>query len=81
MRDYIDVLLDELSDSRLSVLGHEYFLQQQREYLATEALSDTLSEEQQKLFMSYEEEHNACAAMRMDSFARQAFLLAKEIYR
>ncbi len=80
MKDYIDILLESLSETCLSALSYEYFLQQKRERLASEALSRSLSKDQQALFLSYEEEHNASASMRMDALARQAFLLAREIY-
>lgn len=81
MEDYIDVLLEHLEHERPNFLGHEYFLQQKREHLASEALTRTLSEEQFSLFLAYEAEHNARAAISADVLARQAFLLAKEIYR
>ena len=81
MEDYIDVLLEYLSGQRLSFLGHEYVLCQEQETLASQALFRTFTEEQQKLFLAYEDARNACASVSEDAFARQAFLLAREIYR
>jgi len=79
--DYIDVLLEHLDRQSPDFLGREYFIQQTREHLASEALTRTLSEEQLTLFLAYEAEHNARASISADAFARQAFLLAKKIYR
>ena len=81
MEDYIDVLLEALSGQRLSFLGHEYFIRQEQESLACQDLSRTFTEEQKTLFLAYEDAHNACASLSEDAYARQAFLLAKEIYR
>ena len=80
-KDYIDVLLEHLNDRRLSCAGKEYFLAQQREHMALKALSATLSEQQTKLLLTYEAEKNAAASISEDIFARQAFLLAREIFR
>ena len=80
-QDYIDVLMDYLADHRLAALGSEYFLQEKRETAAAEALEATLSEEQEQLFLAYEEARNASAGIAMDAAARQAFLLAREIFR
>ena len=46
-----------------------------------EALRNTLSPEQRRLFLRYEEAHNALASVSEEIFARQAFLLAREIFR
>ena len=79
--DYISILLEDLSDRRLSFAGKDYFLAQEREHLAMEALSATLSEQQSRLLMNYEEEKNTAAGIAGDILARQAFLLAREIFR
>ena len=81
MDDYIDVLLESLADQRLSFLGHEYSTRLKQEAQAADALCDTLSPEQRKLFLAYEAARNACASASEDAYARQAFLLAREIYR
>ena len=52
-----------------------------QEAQAADALCDTLSPEQRKLFLAYEAARNACASASEDAYARQAFLLAREIYR
>ena len=49
--------------------------------MALKALSATLSEQQTKLLLTYEAEKNAAASISEDIFARQAFLLAREIFR
>ena len=81
MDDYIDVLLESLADQRLSFLVHEYFTRLKQEAQTADALCDTLSPEQRKLFLAYEAARNACASASEDAYARQAFLLAREIYR
>lgn len=79
--DYIDVLLEHLNDRRLSFAGQEYFLCQQREQRALDALSATLNEQQRALLLDYEAEKNAAASVAEDILARQAFLLAREMFR
>ena len=81
MENYISILLTELKDHWVDFLGGEYFLQKARKNHAEERLRETLSESQTDLFLTYEEQQNAAAALREDAIARQAFLLAKEIYR
>jgi len=48
---------------------------------AFEALERTFTDEQRKLFLTYEAAHNAAAGIGEDAYARQTFLLAREIYR
>ena len=55
--------------------------ERKQEAQAADALCDTLSPEQRKLFLAYEAARNACASASEDAYARQAFLLAREIYR
>ena len=81
MEDDIDVLLTQLSEQRLSIVNSEYSTRLRQEEAAWEALSRTLTEQQRKLFLAYEEAQSACACLSEDAYARQAFLLAREIYR
>ena len=81
MQDYIDVLLCHLADQRQSTLPGTYFPLQAREQQALNALLDSLTAGQRKLFLAYEEARNAAASVSEDAFARQAFLLAREVYR
>lgn len=81
MEDYIDILFRELEEQWSDLLGGEYFLQKAREDYAEQALLDTLTEEQQKLFLIYEEQRNAASVFRESGMTRQAFLLAREIFR
>ena len=80
-QDYIDILLEYLADHRLDAMGSEYFLQEKREDAAAKALEATLSKEQTDLFLVYEEARNASSGIAMDTAARQAFLLARKIFR
>ena len=81
MQDYIDILLSHLSSARQNALPGEYFPLQAREQQALNALLDSLTAGQRKLFLAYEEARNAAASVSEDAFARQAFLLAREIFR
>ena len=72
----------------LEITGYPVYKRAQNgiAYLAQEedaftALSRTFTEEQKKLFLVYEDARNACAGASEDAYARQAFLLAKEIFR
>lgn len=81
MKDYIDALLLYLSEQRYGAASSEYFIRLAQEEAACEALCRTLTKEQHKLFLAYEEAHNATASAAEDAYARQAFLLAKEVFR
>ena len=81
MQDYIDVLLCHLADARQNALPGDSFPLQVREQQALNALLDSLTAGQRKLFLAYEEARNAAASVSEDAFARQAFLLAREVYR
>ena len=81
MQDYIDVLLCHLAERRQNALSGEYFSLQAREQQALNALLDSLTAGQRKLFLAYEEARNAAEGASEDAFARQAFLLAREIFR
>ena len=81
MQDYIDILLSHLSSTRQNALSGEYFSLQAREQQALNALLDSLTAGQRKLFLAYEEARNAAEGASEDAFARQAFLLAREVYR
>ena len=82
MEDFITVLLDHLSEHWTpSSASGEYVRRLQQEEAAFEALQRTFSPEQYRLFLAYEEAHNAYAGISEDAYARAAFLMAKEIYR
>lgn len=81
MQDYIDVLLCHLADTRQNALPGESFPLQVREQQTLNALLDSLTAGQRKLFLAYEEARNAAEGASEDAFARQAFLLAREVYR
>jgi len=82
MEDYISILLRHLSEQRsLSTMSGEYVRRLKQEEEAFNALSATLTEAQDKLFLAYESARNATASVSEDEFARAAFLLAREIYR
>ena len=81
MQDYIDILLSHLSGARQSSLPGESFPLQVQEQQALNALLDSLTAGQRKLFLAYEEARNAAEGASEDAFARQAFLLAREVYR
>jgi len=81
MQDYIDILLSHLSSAHQSTLPGEAFPLQVREQQTLNALLDSLTAGQRKLFLAYEEARNAAEGASEDAFARQAFLLAREVYR
>ena len=81
MQDYIDVLLCHLADTRQNALPGEYFPLQAREYQTLDALTASFTADQRKLFLAYEEARNAAEGASEDAFARQAFLLAREVFR
>lgn len=81
MEDYIDILLEHLSEFQLQELGYEYFAQKSQEEATLAALEATFSDTQRTLFLHYEAARNATASISESSFVRQAFLLAREIYR
>lgn len=81
MQDYIDILLSHLSNARQNTLPGESFPLQVREQQALNALLDSLTADQRKLFLAYEEARNAAEGASEDAFARQAFLLGREVYR
>ena len=81
MRDYIDILLEALEERDREYLGWEYFIQSERAMEAMKALEKTFSHEQKELFQDYEDKHTALDDTARMTFARRAFLLAKELYR
>lgn len=81
MQDYIDILLSHLSSARQNALPGESFPLQVREQQTLNALLDSLTAGQRKLFLAYEEARNAAEGASEDAFARQAFLLARGVYR
>ena len=81
MDDYISVLLEHLSDSLPAAAGSEYYTCLARERDAYEALFRTLTPDQQDLLLRYDERRNATACAMDELYARQAFLLARSIFR
>ena len=81
MEDYIDALLEYLSDRRNAAMSFASAAQLAREEEAFEALSRTFTEEQRRLFHAYDDARTAFAAASEDAYVRQVFLLAREIYR
>jgi len=80
MEDYIDILLTHLSEQRpFSTQSEEAAQTEARR--ATQALWETFSPRQRKLFLAYESAQNAVNTLSEDAYARAAFLLAREIYR
>lgn len=78
MEDYIEILLEALEEHDREYPGGEYFAQSGQ---AMETLDKTFSREQKKLFQDYEEKQNAADSTGRMALARQAFLLAREIFR
>ena len=81
MDDYITVLLNDLEDRAGQFLPGEYYQGANRESAALQALEATLSAEQRALFDEFADRRNVSAACYQDALARQAFLLARELYR
>ena len=81
MEDYITILLEALEECDREYLAGEYFAQSAQAMEAMETLERTFSQEQKELFQDYEEKQNAADDTRGRALTRQAFLLAKEIYR
>lgn len=81
MDDYITVLLHDLEDRAQDFLPGDYHGAICREAAAAEALTASLTGEQHALFLAFEESRNASAAAYQEALARQAFLLAREIFR
>ena len=81
MEDYIEILLNELEEQWAALLGEEYFLQKARENHVTKEFLDTLTAEQNELFLIYEEQRNTSTILWESHMTRQAFLLAREIFR
>lgn len=79
MDDYITVLLQYLNEHRADSV--EYLRASRHLDEASEALCETLSPEQHKLFLAYEEAANAVSCISEDDLTRSAFLLAREIFR
>ncbi len=80
MKDYVDILLDNLSEHRNEYLNANYFVQEKMATKALKALMETCTDPQKKLLLAYEAAHNAADSISELILARQAFLLAKAIY-
>lgn len=81
MEDYIDILLRALNEPGMRYFSAEYFQQRAKYKQAERALLESLTDAQNKLYLTYEEEHNLRNAISERDMARQAFLLAKEIFQ
>lgn len=81
MNDYIDILLRALNEPGVRHFSGEYYRQFIQCRKAEESLRDSMSKEQLALFLTYEEKSNQKSATSEWDLARQAFLLAKEIYQ
>ena len=80
-KDYIAILIDHLNEQRLSYANSEYLIHQKREQLAFKTLAAALGDQQHELLLRYDEEKNAAASVSENILARQAFLLARKIFR
>lgn len=81
MDDYITVLLNDLEDRSGQFLPGEYYQAANRESAALQALEETFTPEQHKLFEAYEDSRSDSACAYQDALARQAFLLGRAIFR
>ena len=81
MEDYIKILLEALEERDREYLGWEYFMQSEQAMEAMKTLEKTFSHEQKELFQDYEDKQTALDDTARMTFARRAFLLAKEFYR
>ncbi|WP_417042916.1 hypothetical protein [Dysosmobacter sp.] len=81
MDDYITVLLNDLEDRAGQFLPGEYYQAANRESAALQALEETFTPEQHRLFQAYEDSRSDSACAYQDALARQAFLLARAIFR
>lgn len=80
MEDYIDILIRAIREQELC-LQPEYYLQEERERRALEALLASLDGEQRKLYLICEEEHSRTDILYEDALLRRTLLLAREVYR
>ena len=81
MDDYITVLLEILEEEMYTHLGDDYFLPLHSSGEALDALSATFTPRQQELFRAYEDAWSDLESAYQDALARQAFLLARAIFR
>ena len=81
MRDYVDLLVHVLVEQEGRDSAEPVLSRKSQQIYAERALLETLSGPQTKLFLAYEEAQNAASSLYAACLARQAFLLAKEIYR
>ena len=81
MRDYIDLLVHVLLEQESCDSAGSFSAQTPQQIYAERAFRETLSGPQTKLFLAYEEAQNAASSLYAACLARQAFLLAKELYR
>ncbi len=81
MDDYISILLDQLSAQRPAKLSAAFARREAEVRTASQALWESLSPAQRKLFLRYEDAQNAWESLSADAYARQTFLLARRIFR
>lgn len=81
MFDYIDTLIQALCEEDQNFLNGDYFLQSARILKADSDLCAALSPEQMDLYLKLEDLRNIASELYSNALARQAFLLAQEIYR
>ena len=81
MDDYITVLLEALEDEMYAHLGDDYFLPLRRSGEVLDELSASFTPRQRELFRAYEDAWSDLESAYQDALARQAFLLARAIFR
>ena len=81
MEDYLHSLLQHVREQRMGTVTLENRVALAREEAAYRALSATFTDEQSRLFQTYDLARGACCNAEEDAFGRAVFLLAKEIYR
>ena len=79
--DYITVLLHDLEDRAQDFLPGDYHTAIRREAAAAGAQTASPTREQRALLLAVVGNPNARAAANQEALARQAFLLAREIFR
>lgn len=81
MKDYIQILLEYLAERRETYSSWNHCAQSDKVLQALEALEESLTAPQKKLFSAYEDARDEADAAGEMALARQAFLLARDIYR
>ena len=81
MEDYIDVLLQYVVAQRLHTVVCESPAHIAQEENTLSALTSTFTDEQRRLFRAYDTARSIRESDSEDAYARQAFLLARDIFR